>query len=432
MPDKLSKARKLYACLEKVADSKDDDQTYDIVKKKFKRFFKKKISDVLFQTPLLHGHITDADREKKSTEEPKEDVPINGESVLLRALLIPTISCSEKFTSVDYIINKLIDHVPEMILHNNKYTNEITGKVYSSITPLHVAILKEDSKLLYRAGHMLTKKGDKLEHVIDKINGIDANEEKYQNTLMMAGTPLGVATLTCNVEIFCLILSHFHSELTVVNEKGDNVVHSLIKCTHRNPDPLYKEKSKSMLNFILNMKWRECIKGKPGAAREETRLLLMMKNEEKLTPLQLAAKREQNELFEIILQHEVYCLKDSVDCTHNVKYDITEIETLALEAEDSNDKHEHLQTGRHESILEYVALQDTESAFRFADFLPVRKVIRAKWQYYRYLFYGWFAFHLVFISLLTVVALRRSELVSAPDNSANQTLRQTKLFLDIS
>jgi hypothetical protein len=41
--------------------------------------------------------------------------------------------------------------------------------------------------------------------------------------------------------------------------------------------------------------------------RKQVGKLLMMKNREKLTPLQLATKRQQFKMFEIILNHEV-CL----------------------------------------------------------------------------------------------------------------------------
>jgi hypothetical protein len=55
-----------------------------------------------------------------------------------------------------------------------------------------------------------------------------------------------------------------------------------------------KEKNESRFNVENESKYRKQV-GK----------LLMMKNREKLTPLQLATKREQYKIFDIIINHEV-------------------------------------------------------------------------------------------------------------------------------
>ncbi|XP_053373139.1 uncharacterized protein LOC128546522 isoform X2 [Mercenaria mercenaria] len=164
-----------------------------------------------------------------------------------------------------------------------------------------------------------------------ELRRIHAEGAILQDTVMMAGTLLGVASLKFNEDIFCILLKNFvsqldatnkkgdsiiHSGLDAINEKGDNIIHSLIKYAHIKPAKL--DSVLRMVSFILDYqlikRGSKYEKKKIGSSAffwdnqwtwgKDVRKLLMMTNKEKLTPLQLAAKRQQFKIFEVIINHE--------------------------------------------------------------------------------------------------------------------------------
>ncbi|XP_045170197.2 transient receptor potential cation channel subfamily V member 3-like [Mercenaria mercenaria] len=246
----------------------------------------------------------------------------------------------------------------------------------------------------------------------EKMQDICAVGPVFQDTVMMAGTPLGVAALKFNEEIFSIVLRNFATGLDVTNDKGDNIIHSLIKYANVQPDKV--RDVKQMLRYILNCKFiatdAQFEKNK-WKIRKQARKLLMMSNKEKLNPLQLAAKRQQYEIFEIIMHNEVYHSRISTDGLFNEEvYDITELETLNLEPDLTFSDEENIKPEYHESVLEYLIHHQTSNAFMFADFIPVKEVIREKWKTYKWWFMGWFVIHLIFMILLSVAAVFRSEI----------------------
>jgi ankyrin repeat protein len=186
-------------------------------------------------------------------------------------------------------------------------SNESTG-----VTPIHLAVVQEDIELLQL---MAKEKENRFEGDIKNATG-----EIFQGTVMMAGSLLGIASLKCNKKIFSIILEKFDHEMDVTNEKGDNIIHSLIKYAFIQPDKL--DSILNMLRYIISCKFLQNESGKQKTEitnecgyyaeneskyRKQVGKLLMMINREKLTPLQLATKRQQFKIFEIILNHEV-CL----------------------------------------------------------------------------------------------------------------------------
>ncbi|XP_053373554.1 transient receptor potential cation channel subfamily V member 3-like [Mercenaria mercenaria] len=298
----------------------------------------------------------------------------------------------------------LIESCPEMIFFSKK-NDKCKG-----ITPLHVAILKEDTNLLEYMATVASDKKIKPE----TIKNICAGGFEFQNTVMMAGTPLGVAALKFNRKLFDIILEQFKSELDVINHKGDNIVHSLIKYAHVQPGKM--DDVLKMLHYVLDCEFYspDLPYSEKKKWKRKVRKLLMMKNKEKINPLQLAAKRQQYAIFELIMHHEVHCTRESSDGIFNEEvFDITEIETLAIQNEVKGDEYEIIKKEYHESILEYLIHQQTTNAFLFADFMPVREVVKEKWKYYSSKFLFWFLFHIFSMIFLSVAALYRSKLVQS-------------------
>ncbi|XP_060581020.1 transient receptor potential cation channel subfamily V member 4-like [Ruditapes philippinarum] len=241
----------------------------------------------------------------------------------------------------------------------------------------------------------------------------------FQDTVMMAGTPLGVAALKFNKNIFNIVLRVFATDLDVMNSNRDNIIHSLIKYAHIQPEKL--NKVVEMISYVIDCKFvNDSTCGyedkRRRKLREKSRKLLMMTNKDEMNPLQLAGKRQQFQIFDLIMQNEVYRSTESGDGFFNEEsYDITEIETLKLKREEINSKNleDDIRPEHHESILEYLVHQETKTAFLFVDCLPIKEVIREKWKFYRWVFLSWFVFHLVFMVVLSVAAVYRSK-VKAP------------------
>jgi hypothetical protein len=230
-----------------------------------------------------------------------ENIPINGDSVLLRAMSIKTKNNSRKKT-LDKIINIIIKYCPFQI---KKSHDNIKGA-----SPINLAIALEDIEILKTMSMKIKK--IKAMSKTEKIDIECAEGEIFQDTVMMAGTPLGIASLICNKRIFNIILKKFEQKLHLVNEKGDTLIHSMIKYAHVQPNKL--EAILEMLRYIIDCKFEKEKSKKnkmsDSAVRQEDyrnqiKIMLMTKNKEELTPLQLAAKRQQFEIFEVVLQHEV-------------------------------------------------------------------------------------------------------------------------------
>ncbi|XP_060576842.1 uncharacterized protein LOC132734140 [Ruditapes philippinarum] len=112
------------------------------------------------------------------------------------------------------------------------------------------------------------------------------------------------------------------------------------------------EKERSKKNEMSDSAVRQQLQEHYEDYRNQIKEVLLKKNKEELTPLQLAAKRQQFEIFEVVLQHEIYIPKHTNDSLfHHQKYDITEIETLALKDGVKGTDQEDFKTEHHEFVL---------------------------------------------------------------------------------
>ncbi|XP_045169282.2 transient receptor potential cation channel subfamily V member 3-like [Mercenaria mercenaria] len=414
---------KLYAYLEKIASTEDNDiNDINGLENHFENCFPSKTEDPhkkiklgLLQNAefLTKGKIERSHRLEINAED-TGDTFLNGDSLLLRAMSINVKKNSPRKGILDKIIKCIIKYCPGLISFEKIHENS------KGVTPVHLAIVQEDKKLLEIMADTLNKDVDTSQQKA-KLKRIHAESAIFQDTVMMAGTLLGVASLKFNEEIFCILLKNFVSELDATNEKGDNIIHSLIKYAHIKPATL--ELVLKMVSFILDcqfIKRGSKYEGKKAffwnrqwTFRKQVCKLLMMTNKEKLTPLQLAAKRQQFKIFDVIIHHEVYLSRESNDGLFNEEtYDITEIDTLAIESDVNASHVEDIKTEHHESVLEYVLHHQTNNAFLFTNVTPVKEVIREKWKYYRPWFLSWFAIYLFFMGFLSYAAVLRSQMTT--------------------
>jgi hypothetical protein len=284
-----------------------------VMKNKYRHFFDREILEGEFTAKhraeafILEGEFTAKHGAEASLMEKMENHPktFNGENILFRAMLI-NVKSEEGITTLDKIVKLIIQKCPELI--------EIPYHDIG-ITPVHLAILNENASILESMCNSLTV----LDVRPSRKRGQDlcAFEPISKASATMAGTPLGVAALKCNEDIFKLTLLHFASGLDVTNDKGDTIIHSLIKYACVQPEKL--DDIQRMLSYILQCKFDSGITDNNVKLKhkKEARIILMLKNKDNLNVMQLAAREQQFKLFEIIMKSEV---RDMIFSQENYSY----------------------------------------------------------------------------------------------------------------
>ncbi|KAL4220391.1 Transient receptor putative cation channel subfamily V member 1 [Mactra antiquata] len=380
--------------------------------------FKHAFDDVPEDYSYLFSHNTvlskSFDVQMNKKEEP-EAVDIRGQTLLFRAIskyethnfidemgsAINTIKDDDtsdmNIKTRDENLKKCIEYMIE----KNEILITAPKKGYS---PFYLVIVKENKDLIQK---MIARLQGENSIVIPEASG-----SSFGSTVMLAGFPLGVAALTLNKNVFrrvLKVLTKCRWEESIRNGKNDTIVHCLIKYVHYHKEKL--DKAQKMLQYILDATTWKAVS---TDANDILKQLVMSKNNEQLTPLQLAAKRQQFELFNILIHSKHYHIPSMEDgLTINMQYNITELDTLpACTNQDSKrTEDEHVVTENHFSVLEFVYQQSMPVALSFADCIPVREVIKTKWLHYRLLFYSWFIIHFVVMSLLTWSGIHRSNLM---------------------
>jgi len=339
------------------------------------------------------------------------------------------------------IIKLLIETCPELMFHDRPNTS------YKGQTALHVAIAKGNTKAVKIMLSKRTKKACSQKYDLKHNLALG---KKFANTVMMGELPLSVAALTFNKEMINTLVNkgakkHRH------NSKGDTVFHSLIRYA-----AIYPEKTKDVLN-TLDYLHKNFIDNTENSSHENDLSIWFIPNSDGLNPLQLSASLSQLEIFEHILKlPNVYCFLNDHDGLFDQKsYDITEIDTIATELWSSDQQKrtaelqqhvtannveglstrtfenkeesvcrpiEFLKRQKQKSILEIMFEIKSPSAFEFLQQPIMRCVIKTKWQVYKWYYYIWMVFHLLFMVTLTVFAVYNSD-----DNSheANSSVAMT-------
>ena len=338
------------------------------------------------------------------------------------------------------IIKLLIQTCPELMFHDRPNTS------YKGQTALHVAIVKGNTKAVKI---MLSNKAKKACPQKYDLKHKLALGNEFANTVMMGELPLSVAALTFNKEMINTLLKK-GTKKHRQNSKGDTVFHSLIRYA-----VIYPEKTKDVLNTLdyLHESFTDNIEKSIEKGHDNDNSIWFISNYDGLNPLQMSASLSQPEIFEHILKMpNVYCYLNDHDGLFDRKsYDITEIDTIATELWSSDQqkrtaelqqhvtaqtaerlsKHkfknkgqsvfrpiELLKREKQKSILEIMFDIKGHSAFEFLQQPIMRCVINTKWQVYRWYYYIWMVFHLLFMVTLTVFAVYRSDDYTEESNSS--------------
>ncbi|XP_045201368.2 transient receptor potential cation channel subfamily V member 5-like [Mercenaria mercenaria] len=340
------------------------------------------------------------------------------------------------FNQSSEIIQTLMKICPELLTAARKESQDYYGQ-----TALHIAIAKGNVDAVE---DMLSEILNLSQNLKNALLHTMATGQKFANTVMMGELPLSVAALTFNFEMIN-VLMYNGAEMERRNTKGDTVFHSLIRFAAIYPEltpsvlatmEFLHEKIKEKLDIPSNMNME--------FDHSDYSFIWFVPNNEDLNPLQLSAALSQSAIFQYILQlPKVYCFLNSHDGLFDRKsYDITEIDTISTEKWAYDQKMRRSRLKRHvaptaaegvsqkkfsnqtslscgaqfklkrekrKSIMETMFDIKPSSAFEFIQQPTVRHVIKTKWHHYRWLYYAWAIFHLLFMVTLTVFSVYKAE-----------------------
>ncbi|XP_061170184.1 transient receptor potential cation channel subfamily V member 5-like [Saccostrea echinata] len=346
-----------------------------------------------------------------------------------------------KYHDNESFVRKLSELCPSLLLMARELSLEFCGQ-----TALHMAITKGNIEAI----QVMLEVGQFKDIQMATLLHTRATGSRFVNTVMMGQLPLTVAALKGNADIVDILLQ-YGADILIQNEEGDTVFHSLIKYS-----ATYPEKVVTMLHMLryLNQKIEKKDRDKStydysgtDMYREPHSFVWFLKNNDNMSPLQLAAKHGVTELFEEILNiKDVYCFISANDGLFDVKeYDVTEIDTVSIiralthrhpssvSYKKSIPQHIHgiAKTVVHsnetqcapcggrccsypetESILEMLFQfgYDNKDAYRIIELAPVKNIIKMKWQSYQWFFILWMVFHYSFMIMLTIYSVYNVEL----------------------
>ena len=343
-----------------------------------------------------------------------------------------------KFHNNGVMVEKLISLCPKLLTatRSDKYEGQ---------TALHIAISKENQE----AVEVMVWHPEK-HHLLS----IPATGSRFPHTVMMGELPLSVAATTFNEDIV-LELIHAGARTIAQNSYGDTVFHSLVKFSALHSG---NEGNVILMMEILNntLAKRSCdkIETIQNVPFEETDpvAIWLLANYEHLTPLQLAGKLGQVEVFNFILNLEgVYCRLDRHDGLFDINlYDITEIDGVAMqiwfiknrktkstskifpqntcsdiaEVNKNQTRFNRMADPKDfQSVLERISKIEVHKTFAFLLLPVIRSIIKDKWSLYRWYYYAWAVFHLTHMSMMMWYAIERTKLtnISTSQNSSQDS-----------
>ncbi|XP_033732844.1 transient receptor potential cation channel subfamily V member 5-like [Pecten maximus] len=348
-----------------------------------------------------------------------------------------------KYQDDDSMVQRLAKLCPQLLTQARENSEDYKGQ-----TAFHIAITKGN---ICAVETMLAQaKQSQSSDILKRMMYTEATGARFVNTAMMGGIPLSVAALAFQPEMVYILIEN-EAEIEHANADGDTVFHSLIKYA-----AIYPEKITDVVSMLECLQDELKIKGLTERMFSDDSTSLQYKyqytyvwfirNNENLTPLQLAAKHGVVEAFDLIINLEdVYCFFSTHDGLFDIKmYDVTEVDSIAaIRAAASNNglvkkahsrgsvlpkregiankqlrksKQQIVACGGNypetESILEMMFNNSYHSkdAFRLIEMPPVKNLVRAKWTFYRWIYYIWFCFHVLFIMGLTGYAVVRTQI----------------------
>ncbi|KAL3870605.1 hypothetical protein ACJMK2_038654 [Sinanodonta woodiana] len=334
--------------------------------------------------------------------------------------------CLEKPTEKK-VVELLVAEFPDMILSNREDSDMYRGQ-----TPVHMAICRGNMWLVDTMLNALSNPDfhdKKVKCLEQRATGL-----KFKNTVLFAEIPLSIAALTCNKDLFENLLQH-GAKVDGVNSQSDSIYHCFIIYAY-----LYPEKLPNILDMM------KYIHEESNVDEMSKKRLMLMDRMGRETTLQMAARYGQHKIFAYILEC-AYCYLSNKDGLFDTKiYDVTDIDPNLARAlrrenaefsiaspESSHSEKGPTKTGldtegnitNTSSIFDIMFDLHYTTAFEFLQQAPIHRLILQKWAYYRLMFYPFWLFHAIFMTLLTVSAVERARFVREREEMKNEQSNTT-------
>lgn len=300
---------------------------------------------------------------------------------------------------------------------------------------------------------------------------------RFQHTVMMGQLPLSVAALTFETEMVELLLE-CGASIIWENSKKETVLHSLIRFAS-----VHSDKEDNVLDMLHFINERIPARDKHIWHRAE--------NEERMTPLKLAASLGVAKIFTAILNlNDVYRSLNAHDGLFDIHlYDITEIDTItqaewernngtqksekssivglspekgkrvsepwsqkekidsptsfkfsncfACHVEKSKKKRKswthpnHQPALRHKApaVLDIICQISVKQAFDFLRVDAVKELIYRKWKHYKWFFTFWAAYHLFQMIHITSYAIYKTKVINSEIYNGTHVASSDKMFV---
>jgi len=267
-------------------------------------------------------------------------------------------------------------------------SHRYTTKQYENVTPLHLAIMKTNHKLV---DCMLETKMDdntKKEFIHSTITPRNSNDGNFRQW-----TPLSLAVAVGSSRIIETLLNNGANLLEKTDDEGNTILHLLCTIAVRQP-----EDAENLLGELMKCNIKETLWWKNNVPNSEHvtnpwQIFFREKNKSGFTPMSYAVSLGAGEFAEKILQlDEVYRFSQShLGLVPTYQYDVTEFDP-AVPGRDN----------KVMSVLELYAYTDTDQILDFGGIPHMSCVIENKWRIYWKWFVAFFIYHLLVMVTFTI------------------------------
>ncbi|XP_012508042.1 PREDICTED: transient receptor potential cation channel subfamily V member 3 isoform X3 [Propithecus coquereli] len=295
-----------------------------------------------------------------------------GKTCLMKALLNINPNTKE-------IVRILLAFAEENDILDRFINAEYTEEAYEGQTALNIAIERRQGDI---TAALIAAGADVNAHA----KGVFFNPKSQHEGFYFGETPLALAACTNQPEIVQLLMEYEQTDITSQDSRGNNILHALVTVA---------EDFKTQNDFVKHM--YDMILLRSGNWELET-----MRNNDGLTPLQLAAKMGKAEILKYILSREIKekplrsLSRKFTDWAYgpvsSSLYDLTNVDTTT-----------------DNSVLEIIVYNtNIDNRHEMLTLEPLHTLLHMKWKKFaKYMFFLSFCFYFFYNITLTLVSYYR-------------------------
>ncbi|XP_031207099.1 transient receptor potential cation channel subfamily V member 3 isoform X5 [Mastomys coucha] len=295
-----------------------------------------------------------------------------GKTCLMKALLNINPNTKE-------IVRLLLAFAEENDILDRFINAEYTEEAYEGQTALNIAIERRQGDI---TAVLIAAGADVNAHA----KGVFFNPKYQHEGFYFGETPLALAACTNQPEIVQLLMENEQTDITSQDSRGNNILHALVTVA---------EDFKTQNDFVKRM--YDMILLRSGNWELET-----MRNNDGLTPLQLAAKMGKAEILKYILSREIKekplrsLSRKFTDWAYgpvsSSLYDLTNVDTTT-----------------DNSVLEIIVYNtNIDNRHEMLTLEPLHTLLHMKWKKFaKYMFFLSFCFYFFYNITLTLVSYYR-------------------------